>query len=75
MAWDNKIQRARRAQRQALGLDEEQDEKRRRESEEIKLEKGDLPAMLASSFVMLFLPAVGVLLGLVFLIFLLFGLF
>ena len=75
MAWETKFQRARRAQRQALGLDEEQNEKRQRESENIKLEKGDLPAMLVSSFVMLFLPAVGVLLGLVFLIFLLFGLF
>ena len=75
MAWENKFQRARRAQRQALGLDEEQDEKRRRESENIKLEKGDLPAMLVSSFVTLFLPAVGVLLGFVLLIYLLFGLF
>ena len=75
MAWDNKIQRARRAQRKALGLDEEQDEKRQRERENIKLEKGDLPAMLASSFVTLFLPAVGVLLGFVLLIYLLFGLF
>ena len=68
MQFENKIQRARRAQRQALGLDQPEAEQARRSGEMPKLERGDLFAMLFSAFCTLFLPCVLVLVGMVLLV-------
>lgn len=74
MQFENKVQRARRAQRKALGLDQT-DAEQARKTESPKLERGDLFAMLFSAFCTLFLPCVLVLVGMVLIISLLFGAF
>lgn len=61
MLFEEKFKRARRVQREASGLDREEEQERRRLQEEEKLEKGDWFALLLSSFYTLFLPAVAVL--------------
>ena len=73
MQFDNKIHRAREAQRRALGLDQPEVQKARREEERAKLERGDLFSLLLSSFYMLFLPCVVVLCLLLMAVCLLFG--
>ena len=73
MQFDNKIHRAREAQRRALGLDQPEVQKARREEERVKLERGDLFSLLLSSFYMLFLPCVVVLCLLLMAVCLLFG--
>lgn len=74
MLFHGRYDRARRVQREASGLDQEEEQKRREEQPEEKLEKGDMAAMLFSSFFTLFLPAVGVLTAVVLLSMLLFRL-
>ena len=74
MLFEKRFQRARRVQREATGLDREEEQERRRQQDEEKLEKGDWLAMLLSSFLTLFRPAVGILGLLVLIAYLLFGL-
>lgn len=74
MLFQGKLQRARRLQRRNRGLDEDPDAPVK-EEEPVELERGDFFAMLVSSFVMIFLPAIGVLLGIVALTCLFFHLF
>ena len=75
MQYESKFRRARRAQRIAMGLEDGEQSGEKKQEEPAKLGKGDLFAMLLSSFYTLFLPAAGVLLLFVLLIFLIFGLF
>ena len=74
MQFENKVTRARKAQRRALGLDQPEEQQRRKKEEPAKLERGDLFAMLWSAFYTIFLPSVAVLVGFVVLIMFLFGL-
>ena len=73
MQFGNKFNRARQAQRRALGLDDPVVRKARQEEERVKLERGDLFSMLLSAFHMIFLPCVGVLVLLVMAVCLVFG--
>ena len=75
MQFGNKFNRARQAQRRALGLDDPEIRKARQEEERVKLERGDLFSLLLSAFHMIFLPSVGVLVLLVMAVSLIFGLF
>ena len=75
MLFEGKMQRARRVQREATGLDQEEEQERRRQQPDEKLEKGDLFAMLFSAFFTLFLPAAAVLGAVVGLAYLILGLF
>ncbi len=74
MLFGKRFERARELQRRATGLDKPEEQARREQQEEEKLEKGDWFAMLFSSFYMLFLPAVAVLSLLVLIVCLIFGL-